>query len=150
MNGVSFKSGFTVQPIFVSQKLEQVVKSKKVQPPINQQCMVNSLSCWLKCPTSSPMHVHMQELSDWRTTFGGPWELMLWMKIKFGSFAIDVQSLSALCTRGCLKKNAIHVSAQWPIPSLWPSLFKNIFTHLFASAVNHLCFQSTVFYRSIS
>ena len=76
MNGVSFKSGFTVQPIFVSQKLEQVVKSKKVLPPINQQCMVNSLSCWLNCPTSSPMHVHMQELSDWRTTFGGPWELM--------------------------------------------------------------------------
>ena len=48
MNGVSFKIGFTVQPIFVSQKLEQVVKAKKVQPPIiNQQCMVNLLSCHL-------------------------------------------------------------------------------------------------------
>ena len=45
MNGVSFKIGFTVQPIFVSQKLEQVVKSKKEQLPIiNQQCMVNLLS----------------------------------------------------------------------------------------------------------
>ena len=48
MNGVSFKISFTVQPIFVSQKLEQVVKSKKVQPLIiNQECVVNLLSCHL-------------------------------------------------------------------------------------------------------
>ena len=38
MNGLSFKIGFTVQSIFVSQKLEQVVKQKKVQPKIiNEQ-----------------------------------------------------------------------------------------------------------------
>ena len=77
---------------------------------------------------------------------------VIWMTINFGSFAIDVQSLNVLCTTCCLPKNAIHVSAQWPRShaSVWGSLFKNIFTHLFASAVNHLCFQPTVFYRSIS
>ena len=46
MNG--FEISFIVQLIFVSQKLEQVVKSKKIkQLIINQQCMVNSLSCHL-------------------------------------------------------------------------------------------------------
>ena len=45
MIGLSFETSFTVQLIFISQKLEQVLKSKKVQPLlINQQCMVNSLS----------------------------------------------------------------------------------------------------------
>ena len=82
------------------------------------------------------------------------WRLMgadvIWMTINFGSFAIDVQSLNVLCTTCCLPKNANHVSAQSPIPSVWGSLLKNIFTHLFAPAVNHLCFQSTVFYRSLS
>ena len=82
------------------------------------------------------------------------WRLMgayvNWMTINFGSFAIDVQSLNALCTTCCLPKNANHVSAKWPIPSLWGFLLRNIFTHLFAPAVNHLFFQSTVFYRSIS
>ena len=38
-----------MHPILVSQKLEQVVKSKEVQPPIiNQQCMDNSFSCQLR------------------------------------------------------------------------------------------------------
>ena len=48
--------------------------------------------CWLHCPTSSRMHVHTQELSDWRTTY------VIRMKINFGSFATDLQSLNALCT----------------------------------------------------
>ena len=46
MNDLSFKISITVQPTFVRQKLEKVVKSKGVQSPIiNQECMANSFTC---------------------------------------------------------------------------------------------------------
>ena len=46
MNDISLKISITVQPIFVRQKLEKVVKSEGVQSPvINQECMVNSFTC---------------------------------------------------------------------------------------------------------
>ena len=45
MNDLSFSIGITVQTIFVSQKLEQVVKSNEAQSPvIYQQCVIKSFS----------------------------------------------------------------------------------------------------------
>ena len=133
------------------------------QRKYNRQSLVNSarliqfhVTCatWIMLATlpdiftNACSHTRTQRLANnfWRPM----WAYVIWMKINFGSFAIDVQSFTALCTRGCLPKNAIHISAQWPIPSVWDSLLKNVLTHLFASAVTHLCFQPTAFYRSIS
>ena len=51
MRDLSQKIGLTVQPIFVSKKLEQDLKPKEVKPPIiNQQCAAYLFSCDL-CDT---------------------------------------------------------------------------------------------------
>ena len=48
MRDLSQKIGLTVQPIFVSKKLEQDLQPKEVKPPIiNQQCVVYLFSCGL-------------------------------------------------------------------------------------------------------
>ena len=121
MIALSFEISFTSQLIFVSQKLEQVVKSKKVQPQlINQQCMVSSLSFHLSYVDYvgyTARNLHQCIFTHKNSAIGE--ELLeahgsLQMKINFGSFAIDVQSLNALCTTCCLPMNAMHASKQRP------------------------------------
>ena len=46
MRDLSHKIGSTLQPVFISKKLEQDLKPKEIKPPIvNQQCMVYLFSC---------------------------------------------------------------------------------------------------------
>ena len=46
MRDLSYKIGTTLQPVFVSKKLEQDLMPKEIKPPIvNQQCVVYSFSC---------------------------------------------------------------------------------------------------------
>ena len=48
MRDLSHKIGTTLQPVFISKKLEQDLKPKEIKPPIvNQQCVVYSFSCAL-------------------------------------------------------------------------------------------------------
>ena len=43
---LSHKIGITLQPIFVSRKMEQELKPGEIKPPtINQQCIVYSFTC---------------------------------------------------------------------------------------------------------
>ena len=46
MRDLSYKIGTTLQPVFISKKLEQDLKPKEIKPPIvNQQCVVYLFSC---------------------------------------------------------------------------------------------------------
>ena len=46
MRDLSYKIGTTLQPVFVSKKLEQDLVPKEIKPPIvNQQCVLYSFSC---------------------------------------------------------------------------------------------------------
>ena len=46
LNNLSSKLNVTVQPVFVSPKLEQQLKRHKIKPPIvNQQCIVYEFKC---------------------------------------------------------------------------------------------------------
>ena len=46
MRDLSHKIGTTLQPVFISKKLEQDLKPKEIKPPIvNQQCVVYLFSC---------------------------------------------------------------------------------------------------------
>ena len=46
MRDLSHKIGSTLQPVFISKKLEQDLKPKEIKPPIvNQQCVVYLFSC---------------------------------------------------------------------------------------------------------
>ena len=46
MRDLSYKIDTTLQPVFVSKKLEQDLMPKEIKPPIvNQQCVVYSFSC---------------------------------------------------------------------------------------------------------
>lgn len=97
IHNISIKVGISVEVIFVSQKLEQVLKPKEVKPPIvNQQYMAYSflrdwchmdymLNFWLHCLTSSLMHYWTKELIDWQMPFGGPCDLVRseWKSISY-------------------------------------------------------------------
>ena len=46
MHDLSHKIGITLQPVFVSRKLEQDLKPREIKPSIvNQQCVVYSFTC---------------------------------------------------------------------------------------------------------
>jgi len=46
MRDLNHKIGTTLQPVFISKKLEQDLKPKEIKPPIiSQQCMVYLFSC---------------------------------------------------------------------------------------------------------
>ena len=46
LKDLSHKVQTTVQPVFVSQKIERDLKSREAKPPIvNQQCLVNKFQC---------------------------------------------------------------------------------------------------------
>ena len=46
MRDLSHKIGITLQPVFVSRKLEQDLKPREIKPPIvHQQCVVYSFTC---------------------------------------------------------------------------------------------------------
>jgi len=46
MHDLSHKIGTTLQPVFISKKLEQDLKPKEIKPPIvHQQCVVYLFSC---------------------------------------------------------------------------------------------------------
>jgi len=46
MRDLSHKIGTTLQPVFISRKLEQDLKPREIKPPIvNQQCIVYSFAC---------------------------------------------------------------------------------------------------------
>ena len=48
LNNLSSKLNVTVQPVFVSPKLEQKLKRQEIKPPIvNQQCIVHEFKCKL-------------------------------------------------------------------------------------------------------
>ena len=55
---------------------------------------------------------------------------VIWMKIKFGSFANAVQSPNTLCARCSLPRNAIHASTQWPILSVRNGMFWHLYLRL--------------------
>ena len=126
MNDLSFKIGITVHPIFVSQKLEQVVKSKEVQPPIiNQQCMDNSFSCQLRNADYvgyTPRHLD-HGIFKHKNSVSGKHRL----EAHGISCHLNESELwilrNALCARCYLPKNAIHASTQRAIPSVRDSLF---------------------------
>ena len=74
MRDLSQKIGLTVQPIFVSKKLEQDLKPKEVKPPIiNQQCMVYLFSCDL-CVTDyvgyTARHLHQRIVEHKNSAIG--------------------------------------------------------------------------------
>ena len=53
MHDLSHKIGITLQPVFVSRKLEQDLKPREIKPSIvNQQCVVYSFTCGL-CDSDS-------------------------------------------------------------------------------------------------
>ena len=46
LKGLSLKVHTTIQPVFVSQKIEQELNVKETKPPIvNEQCVVYSVQC---------------------------------------------------------------------------------------------------------
>ena len=64
---LNHKIGTTLQPVFISKKLEQDLKPKEIKPPIiNQQCVVYLFSCDL-CDadyvgyTAQHLHLHVAE-----------------------------------------------------------------------------------------
>ena len=74
MRDLSQKIGLTVQPIFVSKKLEQDLKPKEVKPPIiNQQCVVYLFSCDL-CDTDyvgyTARHLHQRIVEHKNSAIG--------------------------------------------------------------------------------
>ena len=74
MRDLSQKIGLTVQPMFVSKKLEQDVKPKEVKPPIiNQQCVVYLFSCDL-CDTDyvgyTARHLHQRIVEHKNSAIG--------------------------------------------------------------------------------
>ena len=74
MRDLSHKIGTTLQPVFISKKLEQDLKPKENKPPIvNQQCVVYSFSCDL-CDTDyvgyTARHQHQRTVEHKNSAIG--------------------------------------------------------------------------------
>ena len=74
MRDLSYKIGTTLQPVFVSKKLEQDRMPKEIKPPIvNQQCAVYSFSCDL-CDADyvgyTARHLHQRIVEDKNSAIG--------------------------------------------------------------------------------
>lgn len=103
IRNIIIKVGISVQVIFVSQKLKQVLKPKEVKPSIvNQQYMAYSflrdwchmdymLNFWLHCLTSSCTNVLLNKRTQWlANAFWRPmWSCAIWVEINFLSYSIS-------------------------------------------------------------
>jgi len=152
IHNISIKVGISVQLIFVSQKLEQVLKPKEVKPPIvNQQYMAYSfLRDWCRMDikflatlsdifTNALLNKRTQWLANafWRTM----WSCAIWVEINFLSYSISaVGSWNALiiCVPDAFYQTRWQSTPQHTdLFNLWKALLGHIFlTHLSAFAFN--------------
>ena len=99
MRDLSYKIGTTLQPVFVSKKLEQDLMPKEIKPPIvNQQCVVYSFSCDL-CDADyvgyTARHLH-QRIVEHKNSAIGKHFLDIKYKRKVGKFEILPWFLASL------------------------------------------------------
>lgn len=147
-----FKISVTVQPILVRQKLELVVQTKQVQPPImNQHCMVNSCSydlCNADHVGYTSRHLHQCDIDHKKLAitniFWRPMEAyaILIMKINFGSYA-------NVCKHGmrCELDQRTQSKPQHKdrsITTLRNSLFKSIMNTLICSCILSIILLSSI------